>query len=69
MPDMTGIDLARLMLQIRPNLPIILCTGYSNLITEEEAKACGVKGFAMKPFAKKELASLLREVLDDKMMA
>jgi PAS domain S-box-containing protein len=69
MPDMTGIDLARLMLQIRPNLPIILCTGYSNLITEEEAKACGVKGFAMKPFAKKELASLLREVLDDKIMA
>jgi len=67
MPDMTGIVLARQMLRLRPSLPIILCTGFSNLITEEEAKSFGVKGFAMKPYAKKEIAALLRKVLDDKL--
>ena len=64
MPGMTGVDLARRMLQIRPNLPIILCTGYSNLVNEEQAKSYGIKGFAMKPLTKKEVALLLREVLD-----
>jgi len=69
MPDMTGVDLARQMLGIRPDLPIILCTGHSNLITEEQAKNYGVKGFVMKPFTKKEIAALLRKVLDDKVQA
>lgn len=55
MPGMTGFDLAQRILQIRPNMPIILCTGYSSLITEEKARAAGVKGFAYKPLAKKEL--------------
>jgi CheY-like chemotaxis protein len=64
MPGMTGIDLARRMLQIRPNLPIILCTGYSSLITEDRAKAAGIKGFALKPLVKKELAVLIHRVLD-----
>ena len=63
MPNMTGRDLALKMLQIRPELPIILCTGYSSLITEEEAKSAGIKGFAMKPLAKTEIATLIREVL------
>ena len=64
MPGMTGVDLARRMLQIRPDLPIILCTGYSNLVNEEQAKSYGIKGFAMKPLTKKEVATLLRTVLD-----
>ncbi|WP_319586420.1 PAS domain S-box protein [uncultured Desulfobulbus sp.] len=64
MPGMTGIDLARRMLQIRPRLPIILCTGYSNLVTEDQAKSYGIKGFAMKPLTKKAVATLLRTVLD-----
>jgi YesN/AraC family two-component response regulator len=54
MPGMTGVDLAQRMLQIRPDLPIILCTGYSNLVNEAQAKACGIKGFAMKPLTKKD---------------
>ena len=66
MPDMTGMDLAKRMLQIRPELPIILCTGYSNLITGEEAKAEGVKGFIEKPMTKKAIATLLRKILDDR---
>ncbi|SHO53376.1 hybrid sensor histidine kinase/response regulator [Desulfopila aestuarii] len=64
MPGMTGSDLARRILQIRPNLPIILCTGFSNLISEEKARIYGIKGFAMKPLAKKDLATLIRKVLD-----
>ena len=64
MPGLTGSELALRILQIRPDIPIILCTGYSNLISEEKAELLGIKGFAMKPLAKKELASLLRTLLD-----
>jgi CheY-like chemotaxis protein len=63
MPDMTGSDLARRILQIRPGMPIILCTGYSSRITEEEARSFGIRGFALKPLAKKDLAALIRKVL------
>jgi PAS domain S-box-containing protein len=63
MPGMTGVDLARRMLRIRPDLPIILCTGYSNLVDETQAKARGIKGFAMKPLTRKTIAGLLRDVL------
>jgi len=66
MPGMTGSVLAEHLLRIRPDLPILLCTGYSSLITEKQAKAIGIRGFAMKPLAKRELALLLRQLLDDK---
>ena len=66
MPGMTGIDLARRMLQIRPDLPVILCTGYSSQISEEKAKSFGIQGFAMKPLSKKELGDLIRKVLDSR---
>ena len=69
MPGMTGIELARGMLQLRPDLPIILCTGYSALISEEMAKAEGIKGFIMKPFTQVVIAALLRTVLDESVMA
>ncbi len=64
MPGITGSELARRILQIRPGMPIILCTGYSSLISEENARACGIKGFAFKPLARKQLAALVREMLD-----
>ncbi|MDK9706185.1 MAG: PAS domain S-box protein [Desulforhopalus sp.] len=63
MPGMTGSDLARRMLQIRPGMPIILCTGYSTLLSEDKVKSLGIKGFAMKPLARKDIAMLIREVL------
>ena len=66
MPGMTGIDLSRRMLQIRPGLPVILCTGFSSSITEEKVKAAGIKGFAFKPLVKKEIAALVRQVLNEK---
>ena len=64
MPGMTGMDLARRMLQIRPDLPIILCTGYSSLISEEKVKSAGIKGFALKPLTKRDIATLIRKVLE-----
>ncbi len=64
MPGMTGLDLSRRMLQIRPDLPIILCTGYSSQVSEEKARSAGIRGFALKPLAKKDIAALIREVLD-----
>ncbi|KAB2888214.1 MAG: PAS domain S-box protein [Desulfobulbaceae bacterium] len=63
MPGMTGLDLARRMLMIRPDLPVILCTGYSSLVNEAKAKAYGIKGFVLKPFTKKTIAALLTEVM------
>ena len=67
MPGMTGIDLARRILQIQPGIPVILCTGFSSLISEEQVKQLGIKGFLTKPMTKKALATALRKVLDDKL--
>jgi PAS domain S-box-containing protein len=63
MPAMTGTDLSRRLLQIRPDIPIILCTGYSSLISETKAKALGIKGFTLKPLTKTDIAVLIRQVL------
>ncbi|MHB8809921.1 MAG: hybrid sensor histidine kinase/response regulator, partial [Desulfobulbaceae bacterium] len=63
MPAMTGIDMARRMLQLRPGLPIILCTGYSNLVNEETARAAGIKAFALKPLTRGSLSQLIRAAL------
>ena len=65
MPGLTGLDLSRQILQIRPEIPIILCTGYSSLITEEKAKAIGIKRFIMKPLSKKDLSKIIREIFDE----
>ncbi|HBG18219.1 MAG TPA: hybrid sensor histidine kinase/response regulator [Desulfobulbaceae bacterium] len=65
MLGMTGIDLAGRILDIRPNLPIILCTGYSNRISKELIESVGIKGFALKPFSKNDIAALIRGVLDE----
>jgi len=64
MPGMTGLALARRILHLRPDLPIILCTGYSRLVDEDQVRSCGIRGFVMKPFSIKEVAALLRTVLD-----
>lgn len=64
MPGITGSDLSRRMLQIRPDIPIILCTGYSTLIDEFSAKALGIKEFVLKPLTKGVIAKLIRMVLD-----
>jgi len=65
MPNLTGSDLARKILQIRPGFPIILCTGYSSLISEEKAKSLGIKGYVLKPVTKRTISKLLRDVIDE----
>ena len=63
MPQMTGDLLAQELLQIRSDIPIILCTGYSERLTEEKIKELGIKGYLMKPFAIDSLGQTLREAL------
>jgi two-component system, cell cycle sensor histidine kinase and response regulator CckA len=64
MPKMTGAELARELLQIRPEIPIILCTGFSEMVDQERAKAIGIREFIMKPFVFSELAGIARKLLD-----
>jgi len=64
MPGKTGEELAREILRIRPDIPIILCTGYSSRIDSEKAKALGIRAFAMKPLNRLELARIVRNALD-----
>jgi CheY-like chemotaxis protein len=64
MPQMTGTKLAREILLIRDNIPVILCTGFSEMNTEQQAKSMGIKGFIMKPIVIREIAMVIRDVLD-----
>jgi CheY-like chemotaxis protein len=64
MPNMTGLELSKEILKLRSNVPIILCTGYSDQISEDKAKGNGIRAFVMKPVALSEIAHTIREVLD-----
>jgi len=65
MPNMTGDKLAAALIQIRPDIPVILCTGYSKKISDERAAEIGIKAFVMKPFVRIELAKIIRKVFDN----
>ncbi len=65
MPTMAGDALARELLKIRPNLPIILCTGFSHAVSAEKAKSIGIRGYLMKPLAIRDLAPIIRHILDE----
>jgi len=56
--------LAKELITIRPDIPIILCTGFSEHINEVKAKAIGIRKFVMKPFIMREMAEAIRQVLD-----
>ena len=64
MPSLTGEALSRELLRIRPELPIILCTGFSHIMTAEKAKALGIQAYLMKPLAIRDLAPIVRHVID-----
>jgi signal transduction histidine kinase/ActR/RegA family two-component response regulator len=66
MPKMTGDQLARKMMDIKPEIPVILCTGFNEAITEEKALAMGIDKFVMKPIVKDKLANTIRAVLDNR---
>lgn len=63
MPGLTGNDLIKEIHRIRPDIPIILCTGYSDLFSEEDIKKMGVAKFLKKPINKETIAKAIREVL------
>lgn len=63
MPDIPGNELAPKLMEIRPDIPIILCTGYSEKIDKESAKKTGIKKYLLKPIRKQELAQAVRQVL------
>lgn len=65
MPHMTGVKLAQELMRLRPGIPVIICTGFSELITPEKAKEIGIKAMLMKPLAVSELARVIRAVLDE----
>jgi PAS domain S-box-containing protein len=64
MPHMPGSELAREMIKIRPDIPVIICTGYSSIMNETDANFIGIKAFLIKPVSKEELAKEVRKVLD-----
>ena len=64
MSGLTGVQLSKEMLAIRPDIPIILCTGHSETVSPDIARKAGIAAFLMKPLAKEELASAVRRVLD-----
>ena len=68
MPKMTGDQLARKLMEIKPNIPVILCTGFNETIDEEKALAMGIDRFVMKPIVKDVLAGTIRSVLDSRLV-
>ncbi len=66
MPQMTGIKLSEKLMEIRPDIPIIVCTGHSHLVNEEKTKEVEIAAFIKKPIAFKNLAKTVRKVLDAK---
>ena len=64
MPEMTGQKFAGEILALRPDTPVIMCTGFSPLVDADSANAAGIRAFAMKPLTKREIAKMIREVLD-----
>lgn len=65
MPDMSGDRLAQEIVRVRPNVPIILCTGHSDYMDEKKAMELGIRCFAMKPLTKSDLTKTVRRVLDE----
>jgi len=66
MPQMTGVKLVEKLKDVRPDIPVIICTGHSSLVDEESAKALGIAAYAMKPIGMMEIARTIRKVLDNR---
>ena len=65
MPNLTGDRLALELMAIRPQIPIIICTGYSEKMTESRAREMGIRAYVMKPLLLDALAKTVRSVLDE----
>ncbi|MCK5684607.1 response regulator, partial [bacterium] len=65
MPNMSGDRLSVELVKIRPDIPILLCTGFSDTMSEQKAASIGIKGFLLKPIIMKDIALKIREVLEE----
>ncbi len=65
MPHMTGIELTREILEIRPGMPIILCSGYREFIDEKKAEILGVRHFLVKPVSWATYAKVIKKIVAD----
>ncbi len=65
MPMMTGYDLARKIIRIRPEIPVVLCTGFRKGFSKEKARDAGVRDFLLKPLTVMDLARTIRKLLDN----
>nr|MBF0221891.1 response regulator [Desulfobulbaceae bacterium] len=66
MPEMTGAKLSQKLMAVRPDIPVIICSGFSELIDAGKAEALGIKAYLKKPVSKRDLAETVRRVLDEK---
>jgi len=65
MPGIAGDILSKKLLVLRPDIPIILCTGFSDLMDEQKSKEAGIKAYITKPVLRSHLAETIRSVLDE----
>ena len=63
MPKMSGYQLAEAVSRIRPGIPVVLCTGFSDTVDRERARTIGIREFVMKPFSLSDISATLRRVL------
>lgn len=68
MPKMTGIDLAKELGSIRPGLPIILCSGVSQVVSDTESKRAGIQTVIYKPIRRPEIAQAIRKAMDKEVL-
>jgi CheY-like chemotaxis protein len=66
MPNMSGLQLSTELKRLRPDIPVILCTGFSDQINAEKSRALGIDGFVLKPVVRREIAVVVRKVLEKK---
>lgn len=64
MPEMNGAELSKEILKITPDIPIIMCSGFSSEFSEEDAHSLGINRFIRKPLMKKDFAKLIEEALN-----
>ncbi|MCP3898812.1 MAG: response regulator, partial [Desulfobacteraceae bacterium] len=65
MPDMNGLEFSKEIKNIRPEIPIIICTGHSSLIDEYNAKEMGIAALVIKPISMTELSKIIRDIFND----
>ncbi len=66
MPKMTGVILSKKIKAVRPDIPVLICTGHSALIDEKRAQSIGIDGYVMKPLTMKDIAKAIRTALKKK---